>query len=378
MNAMIVVTHLLGSGHLARALVLARAFSQAGHRVTVVSGGVPVPHLDTKEVNVVQLPPLSSDGVDFSRLLDDRGDPAKPKYFTKRIITLTETLRHHAPDVLITELYPFGRRILKSEFLALLEAAKSMHTPPIICASIRDILAPPSKPAKAEETAAILQEFYSVVLVHSDETLTPLEASWPVNNGLQSKLRYTGYVAPQMSPPHPQDLGKDEILVSAGGGNVGDTVFETALAAASLDPTRTWRLLVGGSDANNRCERLSVGAPRNAIVERSRPDFRSMLHHAAASVSMCGYNTALDILQSDVPAVLVPFDAGNEVEQTLRARTLSQLNGIDVLPEQALTAKGLLDRITAVIADPLRNASHYKFDGARETVEIVRSLVEGT
>jgi len=45
-----------------------------------------------------------------------------------------------------------------------------------------------------------------------------------------------------------------------------------------------------------------------------------MLYHAAASVSLCGYNTALDILQAGTPAVFVPFDDGSEVEQGLRAR----------------------------------------------------------
>ena len=48
-----------------------------------------------------------------------------------------------------------------------------------------------------------------------------------------------------------------------------------------------------------------------------------MLYHAAASVSLCGYNTALDVLQSGVPAVLVPFDNGGEVEQSLRAEALA-------------------------------------------------------
>ena len=46
MRVMIVVTHLLGTGHLARALTLGRAFAHSGHRVTVVSGGLPVPHFD--------------------------------------------------------------------------------------------------------------------------------------------------------------------------------------------------------------------------------------------------------------------------------------------------------------------------------------------
>ena len=46
MKVMIVVTHLLGTGHLSRALTLGRAFVQDGHDTFVISGGMPAPQLD--------------------------------------------------------------------------------------------------------------------------------------------------------------------------------------------------------------------------------------------------------------------------------------------------------------------------------------------
>ena len=61
MKVSIVVTHLLGTGHLARALTLGRAYGAAGHDVQVVSGGMPAPQLNSDGVDVVQLPPLRSD-----------------------------------------------------------------------------------------------------------------------------------------------------------------------------------------------------------------------------------------------------------------------------------------------------------------------------
>ena len=377
MKVMIVVTHLLGTGHLARALVLARAFSAAGDEVTIVSGGMSAPHLNSENIEFIQLPPLKSDGVNFSVLLDQTDRPANKVYLAARQTTLEHTLKNKQPDVLITELYPFGRRSLKSEFHALLNAAHAQcPNRPLVCASIRDILAPPSKPAKAEETASVLADFYDTVLVHSDEHLTPLEASWPVSDRVRNKLNYTGYVAAPPSAPHPDGLGTGEILVSAGGGSVGDSLYKTALLAAELDTSRIWRLLVGGSNARQRCEELRGNAPSNTIIEPARPDFRSLLHHAAASVSMCGYNTALDVLQTGVPAVFVPFDAGGEVEQTLRARALSRLSGIEMLPERELSASRLHDAVVDTIASPKRDASHFRFDGAIETVRFVRSRVK--
>ena len=373
----IVVTHLLGSGHLARALVLGKAFTKAGHKTTVISGGMPVPHLDTGTVEFVQLPPLRSDGTNFTTLLDETGAVADANTHGLRRTALKEALAQSRPEVLITELYPFGRRVLKEEFRELLENAQKLQpVPPLICASIRDILAPPSKPSKVQEAAHVLNTYYDCVLVHSDETLTPLQASWPVTDDLKSKLHYTGYVSPLPPEAHPKNEGMGEILVSAGGGNVGTSIYRAALTAAGLDPLRrTWRLLVGGSGAQERCNMLAKHAPTNAVVETARPDFRNMLNHAEASVSMCGYNTALDILQTDVPAVFIPFDAGNEVEQTLRASALSHLDGIEVLAEHEMTAELLLDRISLATSAPKRDASHFRFDGSKNTVRHVETLL---
>jgi predicted glycosyltransferase len=378
MKVCIVVTHLLGTGHLSRALTLARAYNAQGHQATVISGGMPASQLNTDGVELVQLPAVRSDGVNFARLLDQTGAEADEAHFSARIAMLIDTVIAQQPDVLITELFPFGRRTLKAEFTALLEAADALPKRPLICASIRDILAPPSKPAKITLANEVVSQFYDAVLVHSDAEVTPLALSWPVSDALGEKLYYTGFVAPPIAQPHPEQLGLDEIIVSAGGGDVGAHVFDAALCAARQDRhKRRWRLLLGGQDAAARSDKLMLDAPVNVIIEPARPEFRQMLYHAAASVSLCGYNTALDVLQSGVRAVFVPFDAGNEVEQGLRADALAQLDGIAVLRTADLTAETLLDALTDVLQAPKRAPRADGFDGANETVEITQTLKGG-
>ncbi|GFE50767.1 glycosyl transferase [Roseobacter cerasinus] len=376
MTVAILVTHLLGTGHLARALTLARAFAAAGHRAIVLSGGRPVPHLDATGVRLVQLPPLQSDGVNFTRLLDDSGADATAEVLHARQSLIAQTLRDEAPQVLITELFPFGRRVLRDEFLTAVEAARSLPQPALVCASIRDILAPPSKPAKAQATDDIIDQHYDAVLVHSDAEIAPLGASWPVKSRLATRLRYTGFVASPPAPPHADGTGFGEVLVSAGGGGVGAPVFEAALDAARASPQRNWRLLVGGSHAADRARTLATTAPENARVEPARPDFRQMLHHAEVSVSMAGYNTALDLLQTGTPAVLVPFDVGGEVEQTLRATALARLPGISVLRSCELSGATLLSQIDKLGAAPRRAPRTEGLDGAAETVRIVQKLLD--
>ncbi|MEM9578645.1 MAG: glycosyltransferase [Pseudomonadota bacterium] len=373
MKTLIVVTHLLGTGHLARALVLARAFCAAGHRVIVASGGMPAPHLKSDGVELLQLPPLRSDGVNFRTLLDRQGAPVSGSLLAERKEKLLDTLHEFRPDVLLTELFPFGRRVLAEEFTSLLTAAQALT--PVICTSVRDILAPPSKPAKARMADDLIERFYTAILVHSDAAITPLATSWPVSAAWADKLRYTGFVAPGAAGPHPDALGEGEILVTSGGGSVGMQLFETAIAAAALAPEHRWRVLVGGDDAPARIARLRSDAPPNAEICSTSPGFRQMLNHASASVSFCGYNTALDILQAGTPAVFVPFDDGGEVEQSLRASTLSNLPGIEVLRTQDLSADTLLQKLRTAIAAPPRPKRTDGFHGAAETVRIVTQLL---
>ena len=74
----ILVTHLLGTGHLSRSLILARALRDAGLEPQVISGGMPTGHLDLSGIDFVQLPPVRSDGASFTRLLDSSGSPVTP------------------------------------------------------------------------------------------------------------------------------------------------------------------------------------------------------------------------------------------------------------------------------------------------------------
>ena len=370
MKVMIVVTHLLGTGHLARALNLGRAFRDKGDQVTVLSGGRPVPHFNAQGLRLIQLPPVHSNGTDFTTLLAEDGTVAEADYMDARRDMLLAALAGDAPDILITELFPFGRRILREEFAQLLSAARAMETPPLVLSSIRDILAPPSKPAKAVFADEQVATFYDGVLVHSDPDLVRLAHSWPVSDTLAPSLHYTGFVAP--APPVAELRDHGRILVSAGGGDVGERIFEAALDAAYLMPDVRWLFLMGGPDA--RRERFVRMAPPHVDIEAPRPDFRALLAGAAASVSMSGYNTAMDVLQTGVPAVLIPFDDGGEVEQGLRADALGHLDGIAVLLQSKLGGPALAMALDKVRNAPARPAHQANMNGAARSVEIAHDL----
>jgi len=375
MNVAIIVTHLLGTGHLRRAMTLAKAFAAAGHAATVISGGTLVAALDTTDVTLIHLPPLRSDGTNFRDLLDGHGQVASKQYLADRQAALIQALDRAKPDALITELFPFGRRSLEAEFLAALAHVAAWSTPPKIFASIRDILAPPSKPSKAEATQDRLQHYYDGVLVHASEQVTPLHASWPVTPQIEALLHYTGYVAPPAAGPHPQATGTGEVLVSAGGGSVGETLFRAAAKASELDPSRTWRLLIGGGNTELQQSFSENHSHSTTVIEHTRPDFRQMLYHAACSVSLCGYNTALDLMQARCKGLFIPFDEGGETEQTLRAQSLAEQPSFDMIRATDVTPETLLDAVNALTNTPVKAAPETAFDGAAKTVEIIETAL---
>ncbi|PWC51243.1 glycosyltransferase family protein [Azospirillum sp. TSA6c] len=380
MRLLIAVTHLLGTGHLSRALALAEAFTARGWRVDVASGGRPAPHLAPNptggSATLHQLPALASDGADFATLLGADGTPADAGLFAARQAILTGLLDSLRPDVLITELFPFGRRALAAEFDALLERARALPQPPLTLASVRDILAPPSKPKRVAETEDRLLRLYDGVLVHSDPALIPLEDSWPLTRAMKPLLRYTGFVVPP--PPVPDDGtdGNAEILVTAGGGPVGRPVFEAAAqcAASGALPQR-WRLLVAKGDAALADRLRGLAPPDRLLVEPVRPDFRALLGRASASVGRCGYNTALDCLTAGVPSVFCPFEDGKEVEQTIRAAILARQPGIATLREADLTPDSLAKALQSVLGARIPPLSPAALAGAARSVEIVEALL---
>jgi len=115
------VQHLLGIGHLKRAATLAGALAREGFEVTLASGGMPVENIVPPQVRLLQLPPASAEDASFRHLVDDSGRRVDEAWREKRKSILLESYASCAPDVLLVELFPFGRRQLGFELAPLLE-----------------------------------------------------------------------------------------------------------------------------------------------------------------------------------------------------------------------------------------------------------------
>lgn len=342
-RVLIHVQHLLGIGHLQRSLQLAAELARADFEVELISGGKPCALAVPESVKFRQLPPLYSPDGRFTQLLDDNGEEIDDQWRNHRKQHTLDIFESFSPHILITETFPFGRRMLRFELIPLLDAARKSSDCVQTIASIRDILQPKSKPGREQEICALIDDFYDHVLVHGDRKINQLPDSFGLAARIEDKVSYSGYICAPAGPPTNAFDGVDEVLVSAGGSDTGLAILEASIAARPLSVLNEhrWRILVSPSIDDSSFKTLQRLAGNDIIVECNRPDFSELMKRARLSISQAGYNTVTDIISSNLAAVVVPYAEAEEIEQTLRAQTLQRLGRVVMLEQKDLSAANL-------------------------------------
>ena len=374
------VQHLLGIGHVRRAALIARAMDRAGLNVVLVSGGQPIPGLDIGGAKLVQLPPLRARDDSFSELVDAGGRPVDEPWKAARAEKLPAIYAEHRPKVLLIEMFPFGRRLMRFELLPLLDMASASHPRPRILCSLRDVLGTSRTPEKSRWMIATFRQYFDQLLVHGDPDFLPLEKSFPLAHEVAAHIRYTGYVtdtAPTQARTDTTSSG--EVIVSTGGGAVAGPLIAAALGARplSLLAEESWRILVGDNLPEELFQAYCVAAPPGVVIERARPDFPALLAGARLSISQAGYNTVLEVLATRIPAIVVPFAGNGETEQSLRARLLGDRGAFTVLPEAELSPTALAEAINAALSRGSASAGFSGLDvgGAEKTAQIIGQTI---
>jgi len=371
---MFYVQHLLGVGHVRRAALISDALVAAGHRVHMVLGGADAPGISFAGAEVHRLPEARAADASFSSIVDRNGSRIDDVWRANRRTRLNDLFLTISPDILLIEQFPFGRRQFRFELLPLLDLARENSTPPEIVCSVRDFLVNKHNLARALETAETINRYFDCVLVHGDPSFLPLEASFDETDSIAEKLRYTGYVAPQTA--YAQDVGTDEVIVAAGGGAVGGELLKAAIAAKPLCRLHhhRWRFLVGPNFDNAIRAELEANNDDHVVVEANRSDYPSLLSNCVLSVSQAGYNTLMDIVTTRCRAVVVPFSAGAESEQSVRAQRLADDQYLTLLPEETLSPSNLASSIDSAMARNRPEQAPFTLNGATETARMMTNM----
>ena len=366
--------HSLGMGHLVRSIALARAMTTK-FEVHLLSGGQePEGFVAPKGVTVHHLPPL---GMRESQLVSLVPGQSVEDVKSARIAAIDDVLSAHRPAVLVTELYPFGRKKFSFELDHLIDAVRGRGG--LVVSSVRDLLvaARQDQQRHDDRAAAKLNAVFDAVIVHADPSIARLEETFRPSIRLETPVFYSGFVVPN-PPTRPERQRQRRVIVSAGGGIVGALLFRTALdmhlqtyqqsglpmtiVAGPFLPESDW------IDLQNQAEAVA-----GLTLIRSTPDLCAMMSEATHSISQFGYNTAIDLMVAGVAPVVVPYAAGNETEQTVRAERFARAGALVVVPERELTPETLVQALSQAQAS--HSGPRFDLNGAAETTHILDSML---
>lgn len=371
--------HSLGMGHLVRSMALAAGLAER-FRVVFLNGG-PLPQGVSLPagMEVIDLPPLGLDG-DGQLVSRDRTHTLEDARGIRRKVIL-DAFHSLQPEIVLIELFPFGRKKFADELLPMLEEARTTASPrPVVVCSLRDILVGQRRDQQRhdERAAACANHYFDAILVHSDPAFARLEESFHACSKLTTPIHYTGYVC--LKRDRKSDVVRQgRVIVSAGGGLVGFPLFQIAIEAHALlrDENVEMKVIAGPFLPEESWQSLLAAARGRKGVQlfRSVPDLCEEMRAAAASVSQCGYNTSLDILQSGVPALVVPFAEGLEDEQMQRASRLEQLGAVRLLDQREMTPLRLAGELRALLSFKPQGTA-LDLDGVGNSAGILEELIQ--
>ncbi|MCB0265534.1 MAG: DUF2334 domain-containing protein [Calditrichaeota bacterium] len=375
--------HSMGMGHLVRSLTLAKTLAKR-FRVVLLNGGeLPEGMTFPSELDVIHLPPIGQ-LIDHSLYSIDT-EITLEQAQEIRLHQIMKIFNEIHPDVLFIELFPFGRKKFVNELLPLLEAANALgKNAPITACSLRDILVGNRKDQEQHENRAALlaNRYFDAVLSHADPDFAQLEETFQPQIPLKTPVFYTGFVLPKQEI-QPVDFSEIKIsktlVVSAGGGRFGYDIFRNAATIAPALGEHFGlkvKIITGPFLPDDEFVALKKQSAEIANLEVIKfvPNLHKELCAARASISQCGYNTTMDLLQSKVPSLVIPFSEGEEDEQLIRAQRLAKLGQLQYLIPQNLTPESLFDAVKNLL-NFRPDSTPLNLNGAEKTGEILAQLI---
>lgn len=369
--------HILGIGHLIRSMEIVKGLLDH-FEVCFINGGqivedFPVP----TGIKLVNLPAIKTDA-EFQQL--QSVDPHLTIEAIKEIRTqkLLETVRDFQPDILLIELFPFGRKKFSFELIPLIETAK-LQGAKVVC-SLRDIVVTKTNQAKHEaKICRLINQYFDLVLVHGDPNFVSLDETFGRIEDLNCPVYYTGYVAQSLPPLTLLPVTGPLILVSVGGGRFGHDLLETVVKAAPILQTKIphhIQIFTGPFAPQSVLDDLRQLAADsdNVSIERYTPHLLNWMQQAELSISMSGYNTTLNVLKTGVRAMIKAFTGNDDQEQTIRSQRLESLNRVKIIHPEDLQPEILADHITSYLQQQ-PSTINFDFNGVTNTSIYLRQLI---
>jgi predicted glycosyltransferase len=373
--------YVFGIGHLFRSMAIDRALAPLIVDLVTGGAGVPIPMPDN--VRHHAMPAIRMDE-NYGSVLAVGGELENT--WREREAMLLDLFRDLEPDVLLIEMFPFGRRVFARELLPLLECNRRRPRPAAVLCSVRDILVEKKDQAKFEKRVlGWLNPWFDGVLVHSDPDLIRLDRTFSRVADIACPVWYTGYVAEGPTLPDRAAArkalglppGGTIILASAGSGTIIRDLLDPIMEAAILLGDRLPHKLIMFTGPNapqeerRRLEDRGRAHP-DATVREFTPRFPDHVLACDLSVSRGGYNTTMNLLACGARGLMHPY--GHDREQRMRLEALETLGHIGLLEDRDLEPSRLADVMEQALREQRGPLGRLRLQGDNESADIIRRL----
>ncbi len=345
----------MGVGHLRRTLTICNRLAQAfpGLKRRIATGSPYASLFEShREVGWVKLPTIAklttgayrpaTPGVELGALLEARRQ------------LLVGAVERWRPHILLVDKAPVG---VCGELEPALRRVRAHLPRTRVVFGMRDIDDAPETTRR--EWSALgawraLEECYDEIWVYGMREVFDVARMYQMPEGIESKLRYVGYVCEEPGGNRDRDASSTEdIVVTVGGGTDGDGLIRAYLDhAAPQAASRGLRsTIVAGPDlpteSSSSLRRLAAGIPGVTWISADT-SLRERFVGARLVVSMGGYNTLCEVVAQGRRSLVVPR-VSPRVEQLLRATLWHQRGVVEMLHPRDLTPQTLSDRVMKLI-----------------------------
>lgn len=361
-----------GLGHVRRCLHITRALANASPDAAILFvTGSPALHVMADlppNADYVKIPTIAKTGSRANRPPHLPIAQAEVARLRKEMIR--QAVVTFAPDVFLVDNFPLGSQ---HELLETLQELRGQSTRTVL--GLRDVLDSPDVVQADWERQGmyeLIERYYDSVLVYGMETVFDVRSAYKLPAKLAERVRFCGYVADASSLSRSAadihagfGLSEPLVVVTGGGGGDAYPLLKLSLEALRETPEASCLVVTGPLMAPADRDKLRALAERrgNTRVVDYVKDLPSYLAAADVVVSMCGYNTAAEIVSLGVPAIVVPRTwrygehlnrarTSTEWEQLIRAQALADLGLVRLLEPEAASAESLAAAIRAALGSP--------------------------
>jgi predicted glycosyltransferase len=375
LRALFITNECAGLGHLRRTINLARAVTEADPDATalIVTGSAALGSFELPtRVDTVKLPVFrrEADGTLYAATLG----VDMPMIESLRSEILRSTAIAFDPDVVVVDKTPLG---LRDELVPMLEELHRRDRARIVL-GLRNVEDEPARvrAAWAEgNTLAAVERYYDCVVVYGPDNTTGDALSCLDGATMPVPVTHVGFVGNSPASTPPDDLPEGYLLVTVGGGSDGHDLIDAVLDSEQHLPLPFPIVVVTGplmpadevTRLANRCDGEHVR------LFDFRHDMANVLAGARGVVTMGGYNTVSEVLQTGVPALVIPR-VRPSAEQLIRANELVALGLADMLHPDSITPERMWNAVLQMTARPRRPIDNADYQGAVRTAELLLEL----